>query len=418
MAFGFLGKLLDRISGKTAKPAPKHEGREGRGRRGRHGRHASGGNAKSPQPAQPKQRPQPAKAQSKKTPPKGASQKANPPKTPAKPNASKQPNAPKQAKPKSAPIPAPQSAQPKQAQPPVAPPPPPVAPAAPVAASSSPVVPPPVSPVPDVPPSSETESVADVLAAERQVVFIVRAEDKFTVLGNLLAKAPEAKTVVFCNRKTTAQEVQNGLALRNVKCGLLSGDVNEEDRRYVQDAFVSGEISLVVVTDGFGGGVDVAAVDCLVNYDFPFEAEDYVRRMGGLVSEGGCTGRIVSFADEDESFGIDDVEKRLGVSLKYANVKEDDPLLAALDAEAAAEEPPEPLFTHIKGGIPVFDAAGREGRVVVGGDGTPRPLPTFEHALDPRPVVDETNAYVKPLPAAVASREWVVETPCPADAAQ
>lgn len=415
MAFGFLGKLLDRISGKTAKPAPKHEGREGRGRRGRHGRHASGGNAKSPQPAQPKQRPQPAKAQTKKTPPKGASQKTNPPKTPAKPNASKQPNAPKQAKPKSAPTPAPQSAQPKQAQPPVAPP---VAPAAPVAVSSSPVVPPPVSPVPDVPPSSETESVADVLAAERQVVFIVRAEDKFTALGNLLAKAPEAKTVVFCNRKTTAQEVQNGLVLRNVKCGLLSGDVNEEDRRYVQDAFASGEISLVVVTDGFGGGVDVAAVDCLVNYDFPFEAEDYVRRMGGLVSEGGCTGRIVSFADEDESFGIDDVEKRLGVSLKYANVKEDDPLLATLDAEAAAEEPPEPLFTHIKGGIPVFDAAGREGRVVVGGDGTPRPLPTFEHALDPRPVVDETNAYVKPLPAAVASREWVVETPRPADAAQ
>lgn len=415
MAFGFLGKLFGRLSGETPKSAPKHEGREGRGRRGRHGRHAGGGNAKSPQPAPPKQRTQPAKAQSKKTPPKGASQKSNPPKTSAKPNASKQPNAPKQAKPKSVPPSAPQSAQPKPSRPPVSPAPRPVENAAPVTAPSSSAVPP--SAV--VPPPAKTESVADVLAAERQVVFIVRAEDKFTVLGNLLAKAPEAKTVVFCNRKTTAQEVQNGLALRNVKCGLLSGDVNEEDRRYVQDAFASGEISLVVVTDGFGGGVDVATVDCLVNYDFPFEAEDYVRRMGGLAAEGGgCTGRVVSFADEDESFGIDDVEKRLGVSLKYANVKEDDPLLAALDAEAVAEEPPEPLFTHIKGGIPVFDAAGREGRVVVGGDGTPRPLPSFEHALDPRPVVDETNAYVKPLPAAAGSREWVVEAPRPANAAE
>lgn len=412
MAFGFLGKLFGRLSGGTPKSAPKHEGREGRGRRGRHGRHAGGGNAKSPQPAPPKQRTPSPKAQSKKTPPKGASQKSNPPKLSSKPNASKQQNAPKQAKPKSPPVP--QAAQPKP--PPVVPAPSSTVPSAPVPA---PVPPPVASPAPAVPPPAETESVADALAAERQVVFIVRAEDKFTVLGNLLAKAPEAKTVVFCNRKTTAQEVQNGLALRNVKCGLLSGDVNEEDRRYVQDAFASGEISLVVVTDGFGGGVDVATVDCLVNYDFPFEAEDYVRRMGGLAAEGGgCTGRIVSFADEDESFGIDDVEKRLGIALKYANVKEDDPLLAALDAEAAAEEPPEPLFTHIKGGIPVFDAAGREGRVVVGGDGTPRPLPTFEHALDPRPVVDETNAYVKPLPAAAGSREWVVETPRPADAAQ
>ena len=54
---------------------------------------------------------------------------------------------------------------------------------------------------------AEVESETNATDTVRQVVYIVRASDKFKVLYNHIALHPAARTIVFCNRKSTTEDV-------------------------------------------------------------------------------------------------------------------------------------------------------------------------------------------------------------------
>ena len=420
----FLLKLFGiRKDKKSAPSAPAANG-NGRGRHGRHGRHAGNNRPQQQQkpaqadrqkPAQPSRGPQQPSRGGQS--PKGSNQqqKQRPPRSqPQPPKGSPKPQQP------SKPNPAPKAvSNPLSEQGPVTvavPPPSPVEKAEPEKTEPAPAVSAEEAKAPvaasESAPASDSITSAEPAAEDvaRQIVYVVRADMKFTVLVNLLRSNGAARTVVFCNKKMAAEDAHRALAVEGFKCGLLTGDVNEEDRAYVLGAFASGEIPLVVVTDGFDSGVHAGAVDFVVNYDFPYEPADYVRRIGD-VGKGENAGRVISFADEDESFAIPEIEEHLGTSLKCRVLEDSDPLLAALDAAAVDAEPepePEPLYTHIEGGVPVFDALGREGRVVLGGGTDPRPLPSFETALDPKKTIDEENVYLKAAADPDRGGEWAV----------
>ena len=73
------------------------------------------------------------------------------------------------------------------------------------------------------------------------------------------------------------------------------------------------------------------------------------------------------------------------------------------------------MAAALVGGMVVKNAAGKEGRVLVKEDLPPRPLPTFENALEPRKVVDESNVYAKPAEQKQRFEEWALEAPAPAE---
>ena len=149
----------------------------------------------------------------------------------------------------------------------------------------------------------------------KQIVYIARAEDKFTMLYNHLAKHPDARTLIFCNRKFTTERICDNLRRRGIDCDMLSGDVNQLKRLKILEAFRAGSIRTVVATDVAGRGIHVDDIAFVVNYDFPYEPEDYVHRIG-RTGRAGHTGTAISFADEDESFIIPDIEKYINEPLK------------------------------------------------------------------------------------------------------
>ncbi len=202
----------------------------------------------------------------------------------------------------------------------------------------------------DAPVKAEVESDHNATDTVRQVVYVIRAEDKFKVLFNHIALHPEARAIVFCNRKATTEDVFESLRCRGVKCEMLSGDVSQNKRLTVLEDFRAGKIKIVVATDVAGRGIHVDDIEYVVNFDFPYEAEDYVHRIG-RTGRAGHTGIAISFADEDESFQIPEIEKYINEPLKCTMVQDDDPLLAAL--------PPPPPRGRRAAPAPV-DAAARE----------------------------------------------------------
>ncbi len=176
----------------------------------------------------------------------------------------------------------------------------------------------------------EIESDKPATDTVKQIVYIARSEEKFTLLYNHLAKHPEARTLIFCNRKFTTERLAENLRRRGIDCEVLSGDVNQAKRLRILEAFRAGKTRIVVATDVAGRGIHVDDIAFVVNYDFPYEPEDYVHRIG-RTGRAGHTGTAISFADEDESFIIPDIEQ-------YIN----EPLKCSMPEEWMFAEPPAP----------------------------------------------------------------------------
>ena len=277
---------------------------------------------------------------------------------------------------------------------------------------------------------AEVESETNATDTVRQVVYIVRSEDKFKVLFNHIALHPEARTLVFCNRKSTTEDVYSSLKVRGVGVEMLSGDVSQNKRLQVLDAFRDGKVKIVVATDVAGRGIHVDDVGYVINFDFPYEAEDYVHRIG-RTGRAGHTGIAISFADEDESFAIPEIEEYIKEPLKCTMIQDDDPLLKALpprgsrlgevDGEAKARVDEREAVTEeekaaaaaLTGSIAPerANASTASGApAILREDAPQRELPKFENALEPKsPPTDESDAYSKPVEQKGKFDEWNVQ---------
>lgn len=281
---------------------------------------------------------------------------------------------------------------------------------------------------------AEVESETNATDTVRQVVYIVRAEDKFKVLFNHIALHPESRTIVFCNRKSTTEDVYSSLKVRGVNVEMLSGDVNQNKRLKVLEDFRDGKIRILVATDVAGRGIHVDDIGYVINFDFPYEAEDYVHRIG-RTGRAGNTGIAISFADENESFAIPEIEEYIKEPLKCTMIGEGDPLLkeipprgtklgsvdsaakAEVDAREAVTEEEKAAAAAMTGKTETPKAI-QEGANAVDGKGTKailktaapaRELPKFEHAFEPkRPAPDEKNVYSQPVEQKEKLEEWTV----------
>ncbi len=276
---------------------------------------------------------------------------------------------------------------------------------------------------------AEVESETNATDTVKQVVYVVQAKDKFKVLFNHIAIHPTARTIVFCNRKSTTEDVYESLKVRGVSVAMLSGDVNQNRRLQVLDAFRDGEVKVVVATDVAGRGIDIKGLEYVINFDFPYEAEDYVHRIG-RTGRAGSTGIAISFADEFESCQIPDIEAYINETLKCTVIGPDDPLMKELpargtklvDVDAAAKatvDAREAVGEEQKAAAAAMTGIALEKPNAVTGTGKPailstdcpqRSLPTFENALDPKaPPPDESDIYSQPVEQKEKLAEWTIE---------
>ena len=143
---------------------------------------------------------------------------------------------------------------------------------------------------------------------------MVKAQEKFTILYNLLKRPNIGRVLIFANRRDQTERIAGELQRYGIPCEILSGAVNQNRRMRVLEDFRSGKITTVAATDVAGRGIHVDDVNHVVNFDLPYEAEDYVHRIG-RTGRAGSQGTAVSFACEDESFTIPDIEKYIGEDL-------------------------------------------------------------------------------------------------------
>ncbi len=129
-------------------------------------------------------------------------------------------------------------------------------------------------------------------------------EGRLTALKVLLLSVRPDATLVFCNTKKETHEVAGHLAKMGFCVRALHGDLEQKERDQTLVLFANKSASVLVATDVAARGLDIDAVDLVVNYQLARETEVHVHRVG-RTGRAGAHGRAITLVSAKEQFKLD-----------------------------------------------------------------------------------------------------------------
>ena len=164
----------------------------------------------------------------------------------------------------------------------------------------------------------------------------VRADKKKDALRDILRHEEFKNAIVFANRKTAVRELASSLKRSGFAVGQIQGDMEQSDRIAEFDRFKNDEITVLVASDVAARGLDVKGVSHVINFDVPWQPDDYIHRIG-RTGRAGMTGIAITLATREDGEAIGRIEKLIGHKIPRAAGK---PLEEAPKAEKPEAEKP------------------------------------------------------------------------------
>ena len=152
-----------------------------------------------------------------------------------------------------------------------------------------------------------------------QVVYKVAEEHKRDLVAHLLRQRDLKQVIVFSNTKIGASRLARSLEQEGMKASAIHGDKTQQERMAALDSFKKGEIDVLVATDVAARGLDISDLPCVINYDLPYNAEDYVHRIGRTGRAGASGDAISIYSDKDERL-LADIEKLIKQTVRRGDL--------------------------------------------------------------------------------------------------
>ncbi len=168
-----------------------------------------------------------------------------------------------------------------------------------------------------------------------QRIVEVRADKKKDAVRDILRSGEFKNAIIFCNRKTTVRELSTALKRSGFAAGQIQGDMDQSSRIAEFDRFKTGDINILVASDVAARGLDVKGVSHVINFDVPWQPDDYIHRIG-RTGRAGMTGIAISLATSADAEQVAAIEKLTGMKIARVGAAHE----AATPPEAAAKEEP------------------------------------------------------------------------------
>jgi superfamily II DNA/RNA helicase len=163
-------------------------------------------------------------------------------------------------------------------------------------------------------------------------VTVVPARGKFQALRRLIETQEVGKALIFCNRKREVASLRRQLERVGLNVRDIHGDLDQPQRTQALDAFKRGDIDFLVATDVAARGLDIVSLPCVINYDVPTHADDYVHRIG-RTGRAGQEGRAFTLVLPEERRYVDAIAKLTGKEISRLEIP---------GAEAVSSDEPAP----------------------------------------------------------------------------
>jgi len=141
-----------------------------------------------------------------------------------------------------------------------------------------------------------------------QIVYKVDEGQKSDVVEHLIRSRNLKQVIIFSNTKIGASRLSTHLEKRGIKASAIHGDKTQQERMAALDAFKDGGVEVLVATDVAARGLDITDLPAVINYDLPYNAEDYVHRIGRTGRAGASGDALSVYSEKDERLLLD-IEK-------------------------------------------------------------------------------------------------------------
>ncbi|MBL8720962.1 MAG: DEAD/DEAH box helicase [Myxococcales bacterium] len=182
----------------------------------------------------------------------------------------------------------------------------------------------------------EGTRLGDANESITHVIHLVREDQRFDALFNILLEDPDARTLIFVRTRRDTSDLTERLVSEGIRAAALSGDMEQEERTRTLAGFRTDGLRVLVATDVAARGLDVPDIGRVIHADPPNDSDTYTHRSG-RTGRAGRTGVSATLATVASRGRVVSLLRRAGVSPTFAPVPSARDIQARADSRLAEE---------------------------------------------------------------------------------
>ena len=144
----------------------------------------------------------------------------------------------------------------------------------------------------------------------QQSAFVCYEPQKLGIVRSLFKAGELERVIIFSGKKDKVKDITRELKRMNINCAAMHSDLSQAERDDVMYHFKTGQVGVLVATDIVARGIDIDDILCVINYDVPHDAEDYVHRIG-RTARAQRDGVAITFVSDADMRYFADIERFL-----------------------------------------------------------------------------------------------------------
>ncbi|MEO8310573.1 MAG: helicase-related protein, partial [Caldimonas sp.] len=157
-----------------------------------------------------------------------------------------------------------------------------------------------------------------------QHFYSVATDDKRRAVLKILKERSISQALIFVNSKLGCARLARSFERDGLRTNALHGDKSQDERLKALEAFKKGEVDVLVATDVAARGLDIVDLPAVFNFDVPYNAEDYIHRIG-RTARAGASGLAITLVARDDSRLVADIEKLIHKKIELEPLELDEP---------------------------------------------------------------------------------------------
>jgi ATP-dependent RNA helicase DDX6/DHH1 len=148
-----------------------------------------------------------------------------------------------------------------------------------------------------------------------QYYAYVQEKQKVHCLNTLFSKLQINQSIIFCNSTQRVELLAKKITELGFSCFYIHAKMRQDHRNRIFHDFRNGACRNLVCSDLFTRGIDIQAVNVVINFDFPKMSETYLHRIGRS-GRFGHLGIAINLITYDDRFALHKIEQELGTEIK------------------------------------------------------------------------------------------------------
>jgi ATP-dependent RNA helicase DDX6/DHH1 len=148
-----------------------------------------------------------------------------------------------------------------------------------------------------------------------QYYAFVEEKQKVHCLNTLFNKLQINQSIIFCNSTNRVELLAKKITELGYSCFYSHARMLQHNRNRVFHDFRNGVCRNLVCSDLLTRGIDIQAVNVVINFDFPKNAETYLHRIGRS-GRFGHLGLAINLINWEDRFNLYRIEQELGTEIQ------------------------------------------------------------------------------------------------------